>query len=411
MLVSKKSRFLYLYAFTLFILSALYGLLMRWNFAFPTKLLSYQNLLQSHSHVAFLGWGYIVVIGAIMYYFVSDVKKQSSVYKTTLAILLVTISFMLISFPLGGYKVFSIVLLAVFGLTSYVLSFRILKDLQGNNTSAKLIRFGIYYYLLSSLATWFLAFVIVTQGKTDLYYNTVYFYLHFLYNGFFVFVLFGLLFKIFENQHIVISEILKRSFFIYLNIACIPAYALSVLWSTDVLLFNVVGFVSSVLQFISLVFLIKIMRQAFLQINWHFISKLLLKFALFSYSLKIISQILSSFPYFVEKSLALKPFFIIGYLHLFTLGFLSVLLFLILDQLGKLNLHKPTSKVGILLFLAGVFITESLLFLQGFLFLFQFDAIKNYSLILLIFSFLMVVGLLVVYVNQFHKERIIKKTL
>ncbi|MDT8418146.1 MAG: hypothetical protein RQ864_10075 [Lutibacter sp.] len=384
---------------------------MRWNFAFPAKFLSYQNLLQSHSHVAFLGWGYIVVIGAIMYYFVSDFKKQNNVYKITLVILLVAITLMLISFPLGGYKVFSIVLLAVFGLTSYVLSFRILKDLQGNNTSAKLIRYGIYYYLLSSLATWFLAYVIVNQGKSALYYNTVYFYLHFLYNGFFVFALFGLLFKIFENQQIVISEKLKQHFFIYLNIACIPAYALSVLWSTDVLLFNFVGFVASVLQFISLVFLIKIMRHAFLQINWHFISKLLLKFALFSYSLKIISQILSSFPYFVEKSLALKPFFIIGYLHLFTLGFLSVLLFLIMDQLGKLNLHKPTSKVGIILFLAGVFITELLLFLQGFLFLFQFDAIKNYPLILLIFSFLMMVGLLVIYVNQFHHDWIIKKTL
>ena len=395
----------------LFILSALYGLLMRWNFAFPTKFIPYQNLLQSHSHVAFLGWGYLVVIGAIIYCFVLNANKQSNLYKATLTILLVVIPLMLISFPLGGYKVFSIVLLAVFGLTSYVLSFRILKDLHGNNTSVKLIRYGIYYYLLSSLATWFLAFVIVTQGKTDLYYNTVYFYLHFLYNGFFVFALFGLLFKIFENQQIIISEKLKRHFFIYLNIACVPAYALSVLWSTDVLLINVIGFVASALQFISLVFLIKIMRQAFSQINWSFISKLLLKFSLISYSLKISSQILSSFPYFVEKSLALKPFFIIGYLHLFTLGFLSVLSFMILGQLGKLNLHKPTSKVGILLFLAGVFITESLLFLQGFLLLFQFNAIKNYNLILLIFSFLMVIGLLVVYVNQFHKERIIKKTL
>jgi hypothetical protein len=289
-----------------------------------------------------------------------------------------------------------------------VLSFRILKDLQGNNTSAKLIRYGIYYYLLSSLATWFLAFVIVTQGKTDLYYNTVYFYLHFLYNGFFVFALFGLLFKIFENQQIVISEKLKQHFFIYLNIACVPAYALSILWSTDVLLFNVVGFVASVLQFISLVFLVKIMLQAFSQINWGFTSKLLLTFALISYSLKISSQILSAFPYIVEKSLALKPFFIIGYLHLFTLGFLSVLLFLILYQLGKINLHKPASKVGILLFLAGVFITESLLFLQGFLFMFQVDAIKNYSFFLLIFSFLMVIGLLVIYVNQFSRQPIIK---
>lgn len=411
MLVSKKNKFLYLYAFTLFILSALYGLLMRWNFAFPTKFIPYQNLLQSHSHVAFLGWGYLSVIGAILFYFVSDVKKQSSVYKATLTVLLVVIPLMLISFPLGGYKVFSIVLLAVFGLTSYVLSFRILKDLQGNNTSVKLIRYGIYYYLLSSLATWFLAFVIVTQGKTDLYYNTVYFYLHFLYNGFFVFALFGLLFKIFENQQIIISEKLQKNFFLYLIIACVPAYALSVLWSTDLLLINVIGFVASVLQFISLVFLLKILQQAFLQINWSFISKLLLKFAVISYSIKIISQILSAFPFIVEKSLALKPFFIIGYLHLFTLGFLSVLLFLILDQLSKINLQKKTSKVGILLFLSGVFITETLLFLQGFLFLLQFSAIKNYNLILLIFSFLMVIGLITVFVNQFHKEKIIKKTL
>ncbi|NEW78690.1 MAG: hypothetical protein GZ086_04520 [Gelidibacter sp.] len=405
MLVNKKSKFIYLYAFTLFILSALYGLLMRWNFAFPTKFIPYQNLLQSHSHVAFLGWGYLIVIGAIIYYFVSDADKQHKVYKSTLAILLVVIPLMLISFPLGGYKVFSIVLLAVFGLTSYVLSFRILKDLRGKNISIKLIRYGIYYYLLSSLATWFLAFVIVTQGKTDLYYNTVYFYLHFLYNGFFVFALFGLLFKIFENQQIVISEKLQKNFFNYVNIACIPAYALSVLWSTNFLLFNLIGFVASVLQLISLIFLLKIMQQAFSQINWNFTSKLLLKFALVSYSLKIISQILSAFPYIVEKSLALKPFFIIGYLHLFTLGFLSVLLFLIADQLGKIKLNKPASKVGIILFLSGVFVTELLLFLQGFLFLFQFNAIKNYSFILLIFSFLMVIGLMVVYVNQFSRKK------
>ncbi|MHB1195842.1 MAG: hypothetical protein ACYC0A_03295 [Lutibacter sp.] len=408
MLASKKNKFLYLYAFTLFILSALYGLLMRWNFAFPTKFIPYQNLLQSHSHVAFLGWGYLSVIGAIIYYFVSDTDKQKKAYKIPLGILLVVISLMLISFPLGGYKVFSIVLLAVFGLTSYVLSFRILKDLQGNNIPAKLIRYGIYYYLLSSLATWFLAFVIVTQGKTALYHNTVYFYLHFLYNGFFVFALFGLLFKIFENQQIIISEKLQKGFFFFLNIACIPAYSLSVLWSDVPLAFNIIGFVASSLQFISLVFLIKIIRNAFLQINWRFTSKLLLNFAMVSYCLKISSQILSAFPYIVEKSLALKPFFIIGYLHLFTLGFLSVFLFLIIDQLGKINLQKPASNVGILLFLSGVFITESLLFLQGFLFLFQFNAIENYSFFLFIFSFLMVIGLLVIYINQFSRQPIIK---
>jgi hypothetical protein len=47
-----------------------------------------------------------------------------------------------------------------------------------------------------------------------------------------------------------------------------------------------------------------------------------------------------------------------------------------------------------------------LLFLQGFLFLFQFNAIKNFSLILFIFSFLMVSGLLIIYTNQFSRQRI-----
>lgn len=404
MLVNKKSNFIYLYAFTLFILSALYGLLMRWNFAFPTKFIPYQNLLQSHSHVAFLGWGYLAAIGAILHYFVSDVNKHRKAYKVILTILLVVIPLMLISFPLGGYKVFSVVLLAVFGITSYVLSFRVLNDLEGKSTSTKLIKYGIYYYLLSSLATWFLAFVIATQGKTDLYHNSVYFYLHFLYNGFFVFALFGLLFKIFENRQIVVSEKLKKGFFIYLNIACIPAYALSVLWSGVPSIFNVIGFMAAVLQLISLVFLLKIMRQAFIKLTWGFTVNLLLRFAVISYILKIISQILSAFPFIVEKSLALKPFFIIGYLHLFTLGFMSVLLFLILEQMGKFNLQKPASKEGIILFMTGVFITELMLFLQGFLFLFQFNAIKNFSLMLLIFSFLMVIGLLAVYVNQFPRK-------
>ena len=127
MLISKKSNFLYLYAFALFILSAFYGLLLRWNFAFPAKFVDYQRFLQSHSHVAFLGWGYLVTIGAILNYFIKPTSKQLKVYSNLLLVIVVTITLMLISFPLSGYKTFSIVLLSVFGITSYVLSYSLLK--------------------------------------------------------------------------------------------------------------------------------------------------------------------------------------------------------------------------------------------------------------------------------------------
>ena len=405
----RNNRTLILYSFLLFIFSAFYGLVLRWNFAFTYALISYKNLLQGHSHVAFLGWGYLAAIFGIFKLFIPEGKRNSPVYKLTLTIIVTTITLMLFSFISSGYKVFSIVLLSVFGVATYVLSFRMLKDLKGSDTSTNLVKYGIYYYLISSLATWFLAFVIVTQGKTDLYYNSVYFYLHFLYNGFFVFTLFGLLFKILKKQKITISTSLKKYFFIFLNIACIPAYILSILWSTKSITYNIIGFLASVLQLISLLFLFKILKQILVQLKWGNTSKILLKFAMVAYLLKILAQLASSLPYFVEKSLALKPFFIIGYLHLFTLAFMSVLLILLLKQLKTIYINSIISKVGIGFFLTGIFFTEILLFLQGFLLLMKQKPINNYTIILLIFSFFIVVGIIQIFVSQFVKPLVTNK--
>lgn len=404
MLVCYKRNTLYLVALGLFMLSAIYGLLIRLNFVFPIDSFVYRNFLQSHSHVAFLGWGYLAVVGAIKYCFISEKENQKNIYKITLWIILVTVFLMLFSFPLVGYKLFSIVLLCLFGVTSYVLSYHLLKDIKGNKTSVKLIRYGVYYYLLSSLATWFLAWVLISQGKTNLYYNTVYFYLHFLYNGFFVFVLFGLLFKIIENQQIVISESLQKNFFIYLNIACVPAYALSILWSKVLVFYHILGFFAAVLQFISLIFLIKIISTVYKQLKWNAISNLLLKFGLIAYSLKVLIQVVSPFPYFVEKSLALKPFLIIGYLHLFTLAFMSVFIFLILNQLNKIHFKSLTARVGGYSFLTGVLFTELILFLQGLLMLLNLSIIKNYQNFLLLFSGVIVLGIVLIFIDQFNKN-------
>lgn len=405
----RNNKSLIIYSLLLFIFSAIYGFILRWNFAFPTILISYKNLLQGHSHVAFLGWGYLAVIYGVFKLFIPKAKRNLPIYNVILIIIITTITLMLFSFIIGGYKVFSIVLLLVFGVASYVLSFRMLKDVEGNDTSTNLIKYGIYYYLISSLATWFLAFVIVTQGKTDLYYNSVYFYLHFLYNGFFVFTLFGLLFKILKNQKITILTSLEKYFFIFLNIACIPAFILSVLWSTKSITFNLIGFIASVLQLISLLFLFKILEQVLVQIKWSFTSKLLLKFAMVAYTLKILAQLALSLPYFVEKSLALKPYFIIGYLHLFTLAFMSVLLILFLIQMKAIYVNSIISKVGIGFFLIGIFFTEMLLFLQGFLLLMKQKPITNYTIILLIFSFFIVVGIIQIFIAQFVKPVITNK--
>lgn len=394
-------------SFLLLLLSAFYGFLMRWNFSFPIAGFSYKNILQSHSHVAFLGWGYLSVLVLLIRFFVNEKLRGSIIYTYTLLVMLICVALMLFSFPLGGYKVFSIVLLAVFGCTSYVISFKLLRDIKQNSYSIKLIKFGIYYYILSSLATWFLAGVLVTQGKTDLYYNTVYFYLHFLYNGFFVFTLFGLFFRLLMRKGIAISEKDQKYFFILLNLACIPSYSLSVLWSDVSEYFNYIGGISALFQLISAVYLIKIIIKYLSEYSISKISKVLLLFLITSYCIKIVIQFFSAFPYFVTKSIALKPFFIIGYLHLFTLGFMTVFIVFLLNEFKIIQLKSRISEISVFFVLAGIFITELLMFSQGFLLLLGKGMINDYSFNLLIASALLLIGIVLMMSVQLFKKQTI----
>ena len=136
------------------------------------------------------------------------------------------------------------------------------------------------------------------------------------------------------------------------------------------------------------------MKEVIPQLKWKFPPNLLLKFGLIAYAFKTIIQVFQAFPIVMTKSLALKHYFIIGYIHLFTLGFLSVVLFLILNKIGAITLKHLISKVGIVIFVFGIVITEVILFLQGFLYLQKMNPIEEYNLFLLSFSSFLLIGLI-----------------
>ena len=115
-----KSKFffynLHLFALTLFLFSAFIGLLIRWNFLQPIEGFLYKNFLQAHSHVAFLGWGYIASLAVLINVFLLNKSLNLKLYKFFIYIIIITIFLMLFSFSLVGYKLLSIVLLSVFGI-------------------------------------------------------------------------------------------------------------------------------------------------------------------------------------------------------------------------------------------------------------------------------------------------------
>ena len=78
---------------------------------------------------------------------------------------------------------------------------------------------------------------------------------------------------------------------------------------------------------------------------------------------------------------------------------MSVFILLLLNQLNKIHFKSIIARVGVYSFLTGVLFTELLLFLL----LLSFSIIKNHQALLLLFSGLIVLGIILIFVAQLNK--------
>ena len=114
-----KSKSLYIQIIiplVFFAIAALYGLLLRLQMVSPIFSANYINIVQAHSHVTFLGWVFLSVITFIFFFFIPNTAISNFVLKRTWLqysywIMVVTLVGMLVSFPIQGYKLFSILFL------------------------------------------------------------------------------------------------------------------------------------------------------------------------------------------------------------------------------------------------------------------------------------------------------------
>lgn len=383
---------------TFFIISALYGLLLRLYHVIDLPIV-YKSFLQAHSHITFLGWGFLAVTSIIIFVFFPEELTNSVYLKRLFTLMTATLFGMLVSFPLQGYKFFSILFLTIFLVTSYFYLYAIYKKLECSLMSVRFIKTGIIYYFISSLAIWAVAIITSKFGKTDLYFNAVYFYLHFLYNGFFVFVLFGLLVRYIEKTQTNSKPIVLRNFYWLTNIAVVPAYALSLLWNVMPSIVYGLGIIAVVLQLFSLYYLFIITKNTIKFIETNHI-KNIFSFVIISYFLKIFLQFLSAFPNIVAIALTYKSYFVIGYLHLYSLGFMSMFIILLL----KLHPKKALNITGINLLMTGILLSELLLFIHGSTLLFFEYSIPHIKWTLIIASALMPIGLLIVHIKLLSKK-------
>ncbi|MBJ6118312.1 hypothetical protein JAO76_08925 [Pontibacter sp. BT310] len=388
---------------------AMLGLLLRWTFIQPVSGLNYKYLLHAHSHAALLGWLYPVLFIALIHAYLPALLRNKAIYSWQFWLSQGAVLGMLLSFPVQGYGAVSITFSTLHILLTYWFIYRFLKDSKAANVSGGnySVSFGfmkaaLFFLALSSLGPWAMGPIMATgHSGTELYYNAIYFYLHFLYNGWLTFAVFSLLFWLLERYKISFNRNYSLLFFRLMFWACLPAYLLSVLWIKPNAIVYLVGGVAALTQVVALVVLVAIVwpvRSKLLSLfgNW---SRAIVLLAATAFVLKTLMQFSTAFPYMADLAYQLRNF-IIGYLHLVLIGFVSFFIVAFCVQQAWLTLRSTISRWGLGLFIVGFISSEALLFLQGTFYWVGAGAIPNYNEMLFGVSIFLPVGVLLFFISQ-----------
>lgn len=407
LILKDKKRFWLLTASFYILIIALIGVIMRMKYTFTFPLFEFQYILHAHSHVAMLGWVYTALITALLYKFLPDEGFTSKTYNRIFWLIQISVAGMLITFPIHGYWVLSIIFSSMHIFLTYWFIVKFIKDVRRNRvynkypSSLMFIYGGLFFLVLSTLGPFALGYVMATKlPDKNLYNQLIYFYLHFQYNGWFTFGLIGLILSKLETARIFIYTSSTRYAFWLLFIANIPAYLLSLLGYTLPYLYIEIGALSAFIQILGVLLFAKTIftNRKILTSGLSPIAVMLFYIAVYSMLLKFVMQLVSSSPYFAAIVFGNRDI-IIGYIHLIMLGFVTCGLFWWFEEKDFFDLDSSLSKAGLFTFLFGFTATEILLFMQILVY-YNLMPIIPYHLLLFILAVTMLAGLTIFWVKQ-----------
>lgn len=386
-------------ALAYFVVVALMGLLLRLYFVLPLQF-NYKFLLHAHSHTALLGWIYLGLTTLIYGLFLAKTDRGRR-YRRIFIFTNISILGMLVTFPLQGYALFSIIFSTLFLFASYWFAWfafkRVPTELK-HRFSWKLIKAALWYLVLSSIGPWTIGGVMATLGPESIWYKTsIYFYLHFQYNGWFILALLGVLFYFLEEKGVRFPPKNLKSFFLLLNASVILSLFLSVLWFAPPLVFYVLGFVGAVAQLLAFYEFYLLLRphQALFKRDFGAQGLLLLKIAAGLLVAKIGMQLFSAHPYFASLIFLLKNF-VIGYLHLVFLGIVIPVMMALLQYFGLLKI----SRKFMVLYLLAFATTEALIFYKALALWIGLPFFRDYYICLAVLSILFPVAVIILFVDN-----------
>lgn len=388
-----------LICFVNFFIASSMGLCLRWMYVAPMERVNFQFLMHGHSHVAMLGWVYLMLYCLIFHFFVPKEKQQKPIYNRLFWITELAVIGMMIDFPAQGYAFASILFSTLHIFCSYYFCYLIKKDaIFTTLTEKKMLYTALFFMVFSTLGVWCLGPTVGLLGKASAFYQiSIQFFLHFQFNGWFLFAVLALFIK---QAKLVIEAEKFRLFYTLFVTSTLLTLALPVSWYLPQPVFYWLNALGVVLQLFAALLFIRFIRPQF---QFFFaslpaITKTVYGFTLFSLALKVVIQLVVLVPELAQVSHQIRNF-VIGYIHLTMLGIITGFLFGFALQNDFLNSRNRIQKWGMAFFLLGFVTTEILLFLQGLWFFFGKGAFPNYYQNLFLSSIFLPAGLLLLSVE------------
>ena len=351
--------------FNFFVVSVV-GVMMRYNMAFSLPGFTHKFMQESHSHFAFYGW-----VSAGIFLFVTKYLSENypkinlKKYQYLMISNQIGSYGMLFTFLYGGYFWLSIVFSSIALFTGFAYFIFLLIDTKSNkNPEIMWLKSGAFFATFSAIGIFGLAYFSSKKEEFDVLFRaSTYFYLHYQYNGFFIFSCIGLLLISLIKLRIEIEEKLNKTIFYLLFFGCFLGYGLSILWIEMNPIFYGFFILISIVQLFGAILFLNCIRKTDLFNNQNFIQKLLISVFGFAFILKFLLQGLSAIP-----ALGVFAFIniniVIAYLHLVLLMGISLFLIWKILQLVEIEFNKLL-KFSILLLVFGIVCNEIVLALSG----------------------------------------------
>ena len=368
-----NSKFWLKFSLLNLLIVALIGLLMRYKIGFEFPFFDQKHLQHSHSHFAFSGWiSHTLMVLMIVFLEKKKVLRQAQddnreKYNKIVIANLICAYGMLVFFIIQGYGLFSIIFSTSSIIVSCVFAYYFVKDLKlisNDDLSKNWFKTALFFNVISSFGTFALAYMMISKNiHQNEYLASIYYYLHFQYNGWFFFACMGLLFSFLQLKPSE-NSFFKRTFWLFF-LSCIPAYFLSTLWWDLPIWIYLITVVAAFIQvyawFRFLIIIIKTKRE-FLY-NFPFFLRYILLFVAFALSIKFLLQLGSTIPVLSTLAFGFRPI-VIAYLHLVLLAIISLFLLFYVYANHLIHFNRQI-KIGVITFSIGVLLNEIILAIQG----------------------------------------------